>query len=182
MGRKGVASRGSLAYTEGGNTVTAVQETSEVIERSLMTKSTSNPYFEDIVAGGPSQVARDYQLIDAATYGDTTRVSQLLESGADPETDDNSPLQLAAANGHAETVKVLLDHGARGDDREALIEAAKSGYADVVALLADYADPKTRREALHLATEGKPQTPGIFGARQETPENGHARTIETLRP
>ena len=181
MGQKEIASRRSLAYTGGGGTATAVQRTSETIERSLVTNPL-NPYFEDIVAGGPSQVVKDQQMIDAATYGDTTRVSQLLESGADPQADDNSPLQLAAANGHPDTVKVLLGHGAGGDDREALLEAAKSGYADVVALLADYADPETRREALELATNGKPQGPGIFGARQDTPENGHARTIETLRP
>ena len=143
---------------------------------------TTNLYYEDIVEGEPDEVTKEADLIDAATYGDTERVSELLRSGVSAKTDDNSPLQLAAANGHAETVKVLLKGGAEGNDREALIEAAKSGYADVVALLVSYADPETRREALRLASEESPQTPGVFGARRYTPENGHASTIKILRP
>ena len=158
------------------------QGTSEKPAVGKTVKTTSNPYFEDIVAGEPDELTKEAYLIHAATYGDAERVSELLRSGVNPEAEDNGPLRLAAANGHAETVKVLLDHGARGHDREALIEAAKSGYADVVALLVGYSDPETRREALQLAAEGQPQTPGVFGARQYTPKNGHARTIEILRP
>lgn len=147
----------------------------------LAMPKTTNLYYEDIVEGKPDEVTKEADLIDAATYGDHERVSKLLESGVDPKTDDNSPLQLAAANGHFDTVRVLLSYGAEGNDREALIEAAKSGYADVVGLLASHADAETRREALQLASEGHLQTPGVFGARRPTPKNGHANTIDSLQ-
>jgi ankyrin repeat protein len=142
---------------------------------------TVKPYFGDIVAGGPSQVVKDNYLIEAATYGDIARVRELLANGANANTFDNSPLRLAAANGHAETVQVLLEDGANGADPEALCEAAKSGYADIVELLVGCADPETRSRAIRLASGGSPQTPGAFGARRITPENGHARTIKTLQ-
>jgi ankyrin repeat protein len=142
---------------------------------------TVKPYFGDIVAGGPSQVVKDNYLIEAATYGDIARVRKLLANGANANTFDNSPLRLAAANGHAETVYVLLQSGAEPADRQALLAAAKSGYVDVVELLAGYADSETHSDAIRLASEGRAQTPGAFGARRITPENGHARTIKTLQ-
>jgi hypothetical protein len=153
----------------------------ETSGQSPVEQLTSKPYFADVVAAEPSQVVKDTQLVEAATYGDTDRVAQLLQIGAKANTANNGPLKLAAANGHAESVKLLLDHGADPSDREALLDAAKAGYADVVALLARKANEETRTEAVRLASIGVRQTPGVFGAREATPENGHARTVELLR-
>jgi hypothetical protein len=168
-----VENQGTLAIPAMGNTM----------------NTTSKPYFSDIVAGEPSQVVKDNQLLRAATYGDITYVRKLLASGANPETESYSPLELAAANGHVETVRVLLQATVNPRDHDAFlqaakggfIEAAKSGYAGVVELLEGHVDVQTRSEALGLAQKGRPQTPGAFRARQRTPKDGHAQTIEILK-
>ena len=60
-------------------------------------------------------------LIDAAAEGDTRRVEDLLNRGANIETharDDWTPLTIAAREGHYETVKLLLDKGAKVNAKE----------------------------------------------------------------
>jgi ankyrin repeat protein len=142
-------------------------------------------YFDDIVAGEPSPVVKNNELVVAATYGDFERVSKLVTSGADVHTGNDRPLQVAAANGHLTTVEFLLDHEAdvNADDDEALVSAAKGGYADVVTLLLRHGANAQARScaSLTLATERRVQTPGSFRARRPTPENGHTETIEVLR-
>ncbi|KAK3245580.1 hypothetical protein CYMTET_44856, partial [Cymbomonas tetramitiformis] len=54
-------------------------------------------------------------LLLVADDGDPISTECLLEAGADPDcrdTDDNTPLQLAAIKGHADVIKLLLKYGA----------------------------------------------------------------------
>jgi ankyrin repeat protein len=56
------------------------------------------------------------------------------------DSNGNVPLILAAANGHADTVKVLLAHGADVDvkgseGKNALMRAAEAGSSKTVSLL-----------------------------------------------
>ena len=85
------------------------------------------------------------QLIKAAEHGDTKRVRELLDSGAEINAKDingENALMKASAAGWAETVKLLLDAGADIDiqdkfGRTALMPAAANGRADTVKLLLD---------------------------------------------
>jgi len=156
----------------------------ETVELQVRHKS-SKLFFDNVVAGEPTQVAKNAELVVAATFGDLVRVKDLVAQHADVHTGNDRPLQIAAANGHTDTVEFLLQHGAEADaeDNEALISAAKSGYCDVVSLLLNHgADAHARNdEALRLAKEFQVQSRGAFRARRPTPENGHAKTIDLIR-
>ncbi len=80
----------------------------------------------------------------AAAWGDTPRIRQLIDNGADPNsTNDNglTPLHLAANCGQAEAVNLLLANGADVDAADRIFEmtplhlAAVEGSPAVVRLL-----------------------------------------------
>lgn len=87
-------------------------------------------------------------LVQAATEGNSTRVRQLLQQGAHPDSRDShgeTALTWAAHLGHTDVVKDLL---AAGANREAtgsmlkdtpLLLAARGGHRGIVALLAAFA-------------------------------------------
>lgn len=79
---------------------------------------------------------------DAARSGDVKKVRELLAEGQDVNAKHKgySALYLAAWQGHADVVEVLLDGGAEINDRTpeggtALQYAAESGHEDIVRLL-----------------------------------------------
>lgn len=92
-------------------------------------------------------------LLFAAENGRTEIVTILLSCGASitasrnrsvpfpPGEPGKGPLHLAAANGHAETVKALLDHGSKSYStathlrNTALHEAATNGHVDTIKIL-----------------------------------------------
>jgi hypothetical protein len=86
----------------------------------------------------------DAQLLDAVRTGDVPRADFLLDFGADVDTKDdlgNTALMHAAALGHMEVVKLLINAGpeiyARNSEAgwTALKWAAENRHADVVAFL-----------------------------------------------
>ena len=83
------------------------------------------------------------QLIKAAEHGDTEKVRELLDAGADINSADqwrDTVLMRAAAYGYANTVKMLLDAGADIDiqdkfGRTALMLTAAWGRTGIMELL-----------------------------------------------
>jgi len=113
-------------------------------------------------AGEPSK-----SLHLAAAAGDLEQVRSLIGSGANvnlTDRDDATPVYLAARNGHAAVVEVLLDAGAYIDaartantipDFTPLYEAAKHGHSDVAELLlARGADPNVETGSGDTALTG----------------------------
>ncbi|KAH9069639.1 hypothetical protein EDB83DRAFT_2582967 [Lactarius deliciosus] len=84
-------------------------------------------------------------LLHAASEDGLKDVAQwLLDIGADAnaqKNDHTTPLHLAAANGHLEVVRTLLEHGVdlsvatTADNRTPLHEASRGGHVDIVRLL-----------------------------------------------
>ncbi len=90
----------------------------------------------------------EYTLLIAATLGDEARVREILHAdaslanAADPCR--RRPLSGAAAKGHTNIVRLLLDHGADPNAKEAICqggfslhEAAQNGFIEIVQLLLD---------------------------------------------
>ncbi|CAK1586617.1 unnamed protein product [Parnassius mnemosyne] len=107
-------------------------------------------------------------LLEAAARGDAARLASLLRAAPHERDaiDENgcSALQRAAADGHVEAVRLLLEHGANPNKQDnvhgntALHEAAWKGYSRCAALLArGGADLRARNAAgfapLHLACQ-----------------------------
>ena len=87
----------------------------------------------------------DTPLMRAALDGNTERVRELINQGADVnQRDDNgrTALMFAVVNRHSETVKVLLEHGADVNAKSnqggtALMGAAMNGELGMVQALLD---------------------------------------------
>jgi len=84
---------------------------------------------------GPEQ--RHLALAVAAQYGHTEIVRELLDAGEDPNRfnsvgghSHSTPLHQAAGNGHLETVKLLVERGAKLDVKDILFGATPAGWAD----------------------------------------------------
>lgn len=84
------------------------------------------------------------EIHDAAAEGDLARVSAILadrpDAGQEKDERNDTPLHIAAVNGHTEVVRVLLESGVPvwiGDNEEssALDVASMRGHVDVVELL-----------------------------------------------
>src|SRR4029453_10507136 len=85
-------------------------------------------------------------LFDAAYRGDAGAADALLIAGAPLDARDrrgNTPLMVAAANGHDEGVELLIDWGAQGDSADlpgltALMAASIGGPADAARILLEH--------------------------------------------
>ena len=87
-------------------------------------------------------------LLTAIRQGETMRVHRFLDSGVnlDGMVQEQTPLTVAAAAGHADIVKLLLDAGANpdlpnGQGDTALVLAQRHGHLPVVALLDENSQP-----------------------------------------
>ncbi|MCE9507445.1 MAG: ankyrin repeat domain-containing protein [Alphaproteobacteria bacterium] len=117
----------------------------------------------------PSKQQRLNNKLWTACYnGKLTKVEQLLAEGADTEmrSDGKTPLLMAASNGHVNTVRLLIDKGAKTSARDSegrtlLITAIRQGERKVTEMLLEQRDfdldikAKTNSDvtALHQAAE-----------------------------
>jgi cytohesin len=101
-------------------------------------------------------------LVMAALKGNTDRVLELLDAGADPDASDGhgrTPLLEAAFGGHSTTVSALIEAGANPNARDAdgwtpLMEAASKGRVHIVKqLVAANADANARNRVGQTALE-----------------------------
>ena len=121
----------------------------------------------------------DIDLIDAAKMGDLARVNALLKQGANVHAQTIggfTALMHAAAGGHPEMVKVLLDRGADTEARgnyykgeTALMMAARRGHTEVVDLLID------NGAKVDTASKHSGSTPLMLAA-----YDGHLDTVKKL--
>jgi len=105
----------------------------------------------------------------AASAGDVKRVKELLEKGADPNTQDEkgrTPLYWAAYKGRVDVVKLLLERGADpnvkdGDGKTPLDLARAEGRREVVSVIEGWlrrgGGQPQRRARNRLALEGRPR-------------------------
>lgn len=105
--------------------------------------------------GEPPKWKKLPKLIREIVKGNTTKVSNMLYRGADPNTRDEenrTALMRAAEFADVEMIRLLLDHGADHhlvDDggNTVLHRAAVNGKSDIVSLLLDYRlDPDTTND------------------------------------
>lgn len=92
-------------------------------------------------------------VFDAAKSGDAETLAQLLDDGADAnEPNVIAPLQIAAFNGHADALNILIDQGAELDATStmlgtALHAAAQKGYIEAIEVLLEAgANPNSRNK------------------------------------
>ncbi|MCD4664823.1 MAG: ankyrin repeat domain-containing protein [Bacteroidales bacterium] len=94
----------------------------------------------------------NFELLLAASEGDTSKIKALIEFGADvnyTNYDDVTPLMFAAQNGHLRSVEILIDKGANVNalpynNVSALLGACISGHVLVVdTLILNSADINT---------------------------------------
>lgn len=86
-----------------------------------------------------SYTDKDYELILAASQGDTAKLCAFLEIGADVNTttyEGATPLMFAAQNGHLRSVEILIDSGAKVNIKpyhniDALLGACIAGHVTV---------------------------------------------------
>jgi ankyrin repeat protein len=104
----------------------------------------------DVDAAGPEGTTA---LMFAALHGETALVRALVARGAQVNKTDWAPLHFAAANGHSEIVRFLLEEHAYIDAESPnrttpLMMATRQGHPTTVRLLvAEGADPTIRNQA-----------------------------------
>ncbi len=133
----------------------------------------------------------------ACEKGDTAKVREYLVQGADVTANDHYAIQAAAANGHPETVKLLIDHGTdiTAGNHAAIRWAAANGHLETVKLLIGHGADVTARDhaAIRWAAEnghletvkllidhGTDITAGNHYAVKWAARNGHLETVKLL--
>lgn len=138
----------------------------------------------------------DDALIQAAEQGDYKGARTALAAGADASADNDLPLQLAAAHGHAEIVRLLLLAGADKSvhDHRPLRDAEKNGHYETAGVLreagsynpnvkGDFERGVADRAVRAALAKGAPESPDtvrarvlrIFDLRRKHQRNDHDR-------
>jgi len=87
----------------------------------------------------------------AAADGDTEMLKELFKAGADPEKCCYGALMNAAENGHAETVKYLLEESNFEvlNVKDAFRRAAAKEHFEVIRVILDWLDSKKSSDPVH---------------------------------
>ncbi|CAB3639836.1 hypothetical protein R8871_00181 [Paraburkholderia graminis C4D1M] len=114
--------------------VLAAREKSDKVGAALLANPKTNVEIED--------KAGENAMMMAALNGDLEFVKQLIAKDAEVNKKGWAPLHYAAANGHDDIVKLLLDHSAYVDagspnGTTPLMMAARGGHVSTVKLLLD---------------------------------------------
>ncbi|MFM0494589.1 ankyrin repeat domain-containing protein [Paraburkholderia caledonica] len=114
--------------------VLAAREKSDKVGAALLSNPKTNVEIED--------KAGENAMMMAALNGDIDFVKQLIAKDAEVNKKGWAPLHYAAANGHDDIVKLLLDHSAYVDagspnGTTPLMMAARGGHVSTVKLLLD---------------------------------------------
>ncbi|WP_027778347.1 ankyrin repeat domain-containing protein [Paraburkholderia caledonica] len=114
--------------------VLAAREKSDKVGAALLANPKTNVEIED--------KAGENAMMMAALNGDIDFVKQLIAKDAEVNKKGWAPLHYAAANGHDDVVKLLLDHSAYVDagspnGTTPLMMAARGGHVSTVKLLLD---------------------------------------------
>jgi ankyrin repeat protein len=114
--------------------VLAAREKSDKVGAALLANPKTNVEIED--------KAGENAMMMAALNGDIDFVKQLIAKDAEVNKKGWAPLHYAAANGHDDIVKLLLDHSAYVDagspnGTTPLMMAARGGHVSTVKLLLD---------------------------------------------
>lgn len=127
----------------------------------------------------PPDAEQDQKMISAAWQGDSVELEKLLKSPRDPNVVNKqglTPLHHAASSGQLESIRLLLEAGAKLEARSTAIQwmaplhlAARNGHFDVVRVLVEAGAVKDQ-----LAT-GFGLTPMYFAAQQ-----GHLDIVRWL--
>jgi ankyrin repeat protein len=110
---------------------------------TLVAAAENYPMFNLLLqAGASTDGLESIQLIQAARTGDVDRVKSLLSAQVDLNLDRGDAIGSAAAAGHTEIVRILIQAGANVNlsDRSGftpLASAAYAGYGEIVRLLID---------------------------------------------
>lgn len=111
---------------------------------------------------GASLVELGKELLLASIDGDCPKISSLLSRGAPMTTDwlGNSPLHLAASNGHLEACEVILRSGGTKEaktkvDKTPLHLAANNGHAGVVEFLCQSGSDPNAQDMVRMVSIGK---------------------------
>ena len=139
-----VAAKSANAAIKSSAPITTVPDEEETEIRRIQAMIENSP---DLI-NAPSGEDKLTPLCRAASKGQLRVATFLMEHGADINL--NSPLRVAALNGHKAMVELLLARGAEvnaadRNGRTALLEAAQRGFLSVVETsLAAKADPNVR--------------------------------------
>lgn len=162
----------------GGESAPEAGTSTDATETSQRSEARSTPGDAQDSEAPPAAPGRQ-ELIRAALEGRAKVVRRGLEAGLSPDATDgrgtgNTPLMVAAYNGHTEIVRLLLEEGAQigvrnAEGRTALMFASTGSFPETVALLLRHgADP-------NATDEGEGWSALMFAAAE-----GHGEVVRTL--
>ena len=114
------------------------------------------PVMDTLVAHGLHQPNDPTNVAVAAYKGKTEQVKSWLEAARHTGEAKEYLLIWAAAGGHADTVRVLLNEGVQQEAASALVTACSAGHTEIVNLLLaqrPHLNPKEEQRCFHLAVE-----------------------------
>lgn len=138
----------------------------------------STPFNNAAAPANDNAESLDRQLLSAAEFGDTVKMIDLLARGADinaRHTNNDTPLHIAAREGHLDAVKLLIEKKAdtsllNNFQRTALIESLRAHQDEQINLVlinaetpVNLQDNKGRTAAYFAAQDGLPLTTKALG-------------------